>query len=290
MIVCMNCGLGNQMFQYAFGEAMRLNKGYNVEYDLRWFREKEKQGTKRNFDLAVFGIKLKEHKSSFKYDFNGKGVMKRISNKLYSLFIHPVVFERKICVYDSDLVDSIKEHSLIYGFFQNEDYFIKHEEYIRKTFEFKVPLTENAGNYLKYVSNPKAVALHVRRGDFLKYSNMGTCSLDYYERAIKIIQERVDQPLFLIFSDDVDWVKKQDCFLRLNSVIVSGNKDEYAYEDLRLMSMCSHCIMANSTFSWWGAWLINNPNKIIIAPSRWFANEEMNAQARFITPSKWIRL
>ena len=115
----------------------------------------------------------------------------------------------------------------------------------------------------------------------------GTCSLGYYERALKHITERVDKDALFVFSDDPEWVEQNmsfDCPV----TFVRGNSGAKSFEDLRLISLCKHQIIANSTFSWWGAWLNSNPNKIVITPRDWFANK--GPDTRDLIPFSWIRL
>nr|VFK65587.1 MAG: Glycosyl transferase family 11 [Candidatus Kentron sp. TUN] len=134
--------------------------------------------------------------------------------------------------------------------------------------------------------------MHIRRGDYVsdKEANtlIGTCSLDYYQRAVRLLQERIESnPRFYVFSDDPDWVQAN---LRLDGQmhIVRHNNTDTNFEDLRLMSACSHHIIANSTFSWWGAWLNPSPQKIVIAPARWFKSDKLDD--RDLIPSSWLRI
>jgi hypothetical protein len=131
-------------------------------------------------------------------------------------------------------------------------------------------------NTLRQIIGTNSVSLHIRRGDYVSSAInqriYGTCDLDYYERAIKIISTKVSDPIFYIFSDDIDWAKKH-----LQSegqyIFVDWNNAETNYEDLRLMYHCKHNIIANSSFSWWGAWLNQNPHKLVIAPAKRFNND-----------------
>ena len=140
-------------------------------------------------------------------------------------------------------------------------------------------------NILKTTS----ISLHIRRGDYLTPENAEThclCSPSYYQNAIQYIVQRVENPHFFIFSDDITWVF--DNFkMPYPYTIVNVNDSYTGYYDLELMRNCKHNIIANSTFSWWGAWLNENPNKIVIAPQRWFMNQEEEID---IIPSSWVRL
>ena len=136
-----------------------------------------------------------------------------------------------------------------------------------------------------------SVSLHVRRGDYASdpvfLAMHGLCPLDYYERAVKHVSERVSDPVFFLFSDDPDWVRAN---LNVHGTVevVDQNGPDAGSEDLRLMSRCRHHIVANSTFSWWGAWLNGGAPKIVVAPQRWFADESMNAVD--LIPEAWVKL
>ncbi|MEI6553564.1 MAG: alpha-1,2-fucosyltransferase, partial [bacterium] len=135
-----------------------------------------------------------------------------------------------------------------------------------------------------------SISIHIRRGDYISNQEAnnfhGSCSIDYYTEAINIIKGKVSNPIFFVFSDDIAWVKEN-----LKSDIVATWVSEYNLdntEDLLLMSFCKHQIIANSSFSWWGAYLNRNINKIVIAPKKWIANKGYNTDE--ITPSSWIKL
>jgi len=140
------------------------------------------------------------------------------------------------------------------------------------------------------IKEKNSVSLHIRRGDYLTMQKaidtIGVCPLDYYDKAIREITRKIKNPTFFIFSDDINWVKEN---LKTNSptIFVSGGKLK-DYEELILMSKCKHNIIANSSFSWWGAWLNNNPNKIVIAPKKWFKDTSKNT--RDLIPESWLKL
>ena len=136
-----------------------------------------------------------------------------------------------------------------------------------------------------------AVSLHVRRGDYaadpVVTSMHGLCPLDYYDRAVEYVLGRVSDPAFFLFSDDPDWVREH-LKLRGSVSVVDHNGPDSGSEDLRLMSLCRHHIIANSTFSWWGAWLDPRPDKLVIAPKRWFADESLDTSD--LLPAGWVKL
>ena len=184
----------------------------------------------------------------------------------------------------------IPDGSWIEGYWQSEKYFQVIEQEIRK--EFRINSTPDGTNLsiLEKMKSVAAVSLHIRRGDFVsdKVTNElhGVCSLSYYEQAIAHIRNHVSDPHFFIFSDDMEWVREnlpvQD--LRVDYMDHNGPKD---YEDLRLMYSCRHHITANSSFSWWGAWLNDSKDKIVVCPEDWTKGPYQNPD---IFPDGWIRL
>jgi len=142
-------------------------------------------------------------------------------------------------------------------------------------FTLNSALSFDASNLEKTISETIAVSLHVRRGDYVKnpqvLKEFGICSIDYYKRAIKHIEDSVDSPTYFVFSDDLAWVKKN---LPVGEKVVYIQGENITdTEELTLMSKCKHNIIANSTFSWWGAWLNQNSNKIVVAPTPWFETQ-----------------
>lgn len=270
-------GLGNQMFQYAFYRSLQ-NKGLDTKVYLGSF-----VGYKRRFMLPdIFNnVMIEEDESNAYHSF--KSVLNDHSffeEQGYSVF-DPAVFSRTDASFK--------------GYWQTEKYFRDIKDIIRHEFKFHV-----TNESLKRISSEicleeKAVAIHVRRGDYLELSDVYydlSCS-DYYTRAIKRIHDCVDEPVFYVFSDDINWIKSNsmsvfgDCDNSTENFkfITTELFDEYqSWFDMYLMTCCKHNIIANSSFSWWGAWLNDNPNKIVIAPHEWLVNIETPD----IYPEKWI--
>lgn len=184
-----------------------------------------------------------------------------------------------------------KKRKYIEGYFQSEKNFqdirnkARDEFSLKPEFQTEVFLAEK-----NKIDKEKSVSVHIRRGDYVtdKKTNSfhGTCSKDYYERGMEIVKSKVDAPLFYFFSDDIEWVKNE--FGDHPSFYFVSNPKLEDYEELTLMSTCAHNIIANSSFSWWGAWLNQNKNKIVIAPKRW-VNIEPNPQPN-ILPEGWIAI
>jgi hypothetical protein len=174
------------------------------------------------------------------------------------------------------------------GYWQGEFYFKDNKEVIRNTFKFIDSLDIKNARIVDKLNTSDSISIHIRRGDYLKYEMYrGICDLDYYVRAITYIKKRIESPFFCIFSNDINWCKENLYPLLLgNSLLfVDWNSGENSYKDMQLMSVCKHNIIANSSFSWWGAWLNSNSNKIVIAPSKWL-NIDLKMQPQFV--KGWI--
>ena len=156
-------------------------------------------------------------------------------------------------------------------------------------FSIKYPPSFQNRELSRKIESHESISLHIRRGDFVQDSKThqfhGACSLDYYNRCIEYVSEKTNNPHFFVFSDDPHWAKenlRQD----ISTTIVENNSGFKAYEDLQLMSQCKHNIIANSSFSWWGAWLNANPDKIVCAPKQWFRNKLMDT--KYFIPEGFI--
>ena len=153
------------------------------------------------------------------------------------------------------------------GFFQSSKYFNEYKDIIKKEFTVKDKVLKQNEKLLKDIKKNNSVCIHIRRGDYTKVTNHLVCDIPYYLKGIDIINEKVSNPKFYIFSDDIDWVKENINFgIPVN--YVEGNNPNY--EELRLMYSCKHFIISNSSFSFWASYLSNNINKVVVAPSRWF--------------------
>lgn len=175
--------------------------------------------------------------------------------------------------------DSIGGRCYLLGYWQSEQYFSRFAASIRSDFTFRQPLSGRNAVLAERISACSAVSLHVRRGDYVSdpknLGKHGVCSLDYYRDAIRAISRQVKDPAFFVFSDDMDWVRNN---LDIGAAchFVDHNTGPESFNDMRLMSLCRHHVMANSSFSWWGAWLSPFEDKQVIAPKRWFVSRDDN--------------
>ena len=176
------------------------------------------------------------------------------------------------------------------GYWQSERYFSSVSDLLRQEFMFREPLTGKNQEIAAEISTSQSISLHVRRGDYVSNPKtrqvIGPCSEIYYQNAIKYVTERVERPRFYVFSDDPAWVK-QNIQVPLPCIYVEHNVKSESYRDMQLMSLCHHHIIANSSFSWWGAWLNSRPGKIVVAPREWFAKPVNTSD---LIPPAWCQL
>jgi hypothetical protein len=280
-------GLGNQMFQYAAGHSLAAanNNVLKVDFDCPY------QHIKYSFNLGVFKLKAEHASSGELWKCKPK---RKVIKRLFMLTGQDpsckLVSEKKDFVFDPDFF-SIPDGSYVRGFFQSEKYFKPVETSLREDFAFTtLPAGKNKA-YADSISNEQAVSLHIRRGDYVNVPETnqfhGVCSISYYQQAIELIASKVEHPVFYIFSDDMQWVKNNFNIVRPH-IFVEGNDAATNFEDLRLMSLCSHHIIANSSFSWWGAWLNPVADKIVIAPKQWMKDPGFNTPD--LIPETWVRL
>lgn len=264
-------GLGNQMFQYAFGRYLAIKN----KTDLKLHFTNALFNTQYSYGLYVFNI---EAEIASDEDLRKMNVVQnRTINRLLYLFDERfnIQFNKRIItqkypyIFDYQYL-SAKNDSYVQGNWVDERYFKEIENIIRNEFTVKKKLDEKNQEILKHIQETHSVSIHVRRGDYItnktNAKTFGFIGLDYYINAIKKIKKIVSNPVFFIFSDDIFWCKKNLNSLVNNVYYIDHNKDKNSYKDLLLMSACKHNIIANSTFSWWGGWLNKNSNKIIIKP------------------------
>jgi len=285
VILKLNGGLGNQMFQWALARMIEETTDMEVYLDMSYFQKRYA----RPFELGIFRLepKLIEDKlTKLKLE-----IIWRLRALLkWEEFLGITLYSEAKFNFDPSIT-RIKPNTFIEGFFQSELYFKCIEKKLREDFVFaKFPDGVNS-RLRNEITSENSVSLHIRRGDYVqkkRYQDVyATCSLDYYKRGVELIAQKHPNPIVFIFSDDIPWVKK-NLKLPYECVYVSHNTGENSYEDMRLMSLCKHNVIANSSFSWWGAWLNTNPEKIVVAPQKWFNDE--NIIQTDVIPENWMRL
>lgn len=287
ILVYLMGGLGNQMFQYAAGKALAHSKGVDFKV---YFNEDEYPYIKYFYHLDVFKLKAEfPTKEEYKKFKPLKGITYKIAKKL-GLHADGKIVAQVGFKYEESFFD-IPDNTYIKGFYQSYKYFQTIKDTIREDFTFAKPATGLNAELLEKIESSNSIAIHFRRGDYVEVKKTndfhGVCSLEYYQAAVDWICEGVDNPQLYIFSNDIQYVK--DNFKSSFPItFVEHNDFKNSHEDLRLMAACKHNIIANSSFSWWAAWLNNNPNKKVVAPGRWFTDESINTNDLF--PSDWKKL
>ena len=271
-------GLGNQMFQYAAGQALATRLGTDLALD---FRTIDDNGTRRLTDVFDLKIAPAPNLPPAKH----QGVL---PYALWRALGKNPKFRREHGLGVNPAFTQWGDNSYLHGYWQSEQYFTDIAEHIRGVF-CPIPIM-SAGNaaIADRIKASSSVSLHVRRGDYLALGAHGVCSEAYYNAALdQIAPQSTGTPTVFVFSDDPQWAH-DNLPLPFEKVVVDINGPETDYEDLRLMSLCEHNIIANSSFSWWGAWLNKNPHKAVAAPDPWFAAKGM--QNPDILPKNWHRI
>ena len=284
-------GLGNQMFQYAAGRALSVELGQPLRLDIANFAE---YGLHHGFELKrVFHCKVDTATKADVQKILGwqslPGIRRVLSRPSMALFRHDAFVVEPHFPYWPD-INKVPRNCYLVGYWQSEKYFAKQMSNIRSDFIFKPPLSNKNMDLAGQIAQVNAVSLHVRRGDYFSNPKTniahGVCNLDYYKAAVQHIAAKVEHPSFFIFSDDIEWAKK-NLKMNFHHHFIDHNQGLESYNDMHLMSLCRHHIVANSSFSWWGAWLNSHTDKIVVAPKQWFANYK-NTQD--LVPLKWVRL
>lgn len=251
-------GLGNQMFQYAFACALRA-KGIGVKLDISYYD----YWSKFNWHMHN-GYEL-EHVFGIKENYINKQGLHMKWIRLLDHYDPLAIIKKDENQFDCNYTKTLSRY--YFGYWQDEKYFIDIKEEIHNIFQFQNIDQENNLLAQKMLSC-NSVSLHIRRGDYSKLG-MTIIGEDYYAKAIKHIITTVANPFFFIFSDDKDEARNIAKQMNISYTIIDNNHGSNSYKDMYLMSKCKHNIIANSSFSWWGAWLNNNENKIVIAPETW---------------------
>lgn len=295
--VLLKGGLGNQLFQYAMGRALSCRSQLPLVLDLSWFdqvkHEKGGRTTVRDYALAPFNIAVETQYLGVDQT-SSSGLFPRAMKRLRSSFS---VFQKKQRIYREKrfefdpLAYDLKGSIYLDGYWQSPKYF----EDISQVIKFEIGTPRNLSDATKImmdaILNSDSVCLHIRRGDYVTNPDAamthGVCSMEYYDRGLDLVSKDLNSPSCFVFTDDPSWVR-ENLRLRFPFVVVDINGPNAAHEDLWLMSACKRFVIANSSLSWWGAWLSDASDKMIIAPKNWFADESKDTSD--LIPVDWIRV
>ena len=280
VIIRIQGGLGNQMFQYALYRKLQFLQR-KVKVDTSWYLSNTVEA-QRLLELKSFPINLHEcsrWEKWLKYNTFTRAIEKRFRT------IKILYKEKNSGFYLPEILRS--KHVFLDGYWQSEKYFYDIREILLKDFTFPISVTDKEETILERIQKTNSVSIQIRRGDYLnhmdKYGNI--CTKEYYYKAIQYMEKKQDSLMFYIFSDDMDWAKKiLDSYKNVYFVELGNETD--CIHDMKLMASCKHNIIANSSFSWWASWLNQNPEKIIIAPCKW----QNGNTCQDIWCSDWIRV
>jgi hypothetical protein len=296
IIVRITGGIGNQLFQYALGYTLGKRLKKQVSFDVSFYQKAGTNGTtKRDLEIKAFNIGNFNTTSGggIKTDVYSKII--RLTRKLFlpyykRYYIHEHDEQLR---FDSNIF-KISDNTYLDGFWHSPQYFEGFETEIRNQLVLKHELSKSSVAIDKLIANANnSVSVHIRRGDYLTIYKHFFCNLDndYYTNGISYIKEDIghgDITLF-IFSDDIAWCREH--FNCSDKVVFVENKGSASYEDMILMSHCNHNIIANSSYSWWAAWLNLNPGKNVIYPKDWFTNKNLNRDyTNDIALPEWVAL
>lgn len=292
MVVCnLTGGIGNQLFQYAMAKSVALRGKTELFFDIRSFQWDELRTFKLDqlgLDYKIVSNEMVEYLKSNPLSYYQR--LKKQLGVIEPYYKHSYIKELSF-QFDDNFKKFRSKNVYLEGYWQSQKYFESIRLHILTEIQFG--LSANiSGKYLtKILKERESVSIHVRRGDYAHNpetaSYHGLMNFDYYKKAIDLIKTKLNHPYFFVFSDDKAYVK--ELFGDFNNLVII-EECERDIDDLCLMSNCKHQIIANSSFSWWGAWLNQNQNKIVIAPNQWFNDVSMQLQTKDLIPSRWIKI
>jgi hypothetical protein len=306
-------GIGNQMFQYAY--ARRQSMRYNVPFKLylvnkkeiavpeqftddekrkfrivrRWY---ENDSMHREYLLNTFAIQGQFATEIEVYDTikcNGKNYAQfkwnQFKNGIMPYYKKSLIQENPNICFDKNLLKT-NSNCYVEGYFSSERYFEDVAETIKKEFTFKAEPSSVNRAKMREMQQHNSVCISIRRGDFIHKPMHNVCTMDYFAKAIEYVSKKIEHPYFYVFSDDNTWAR-ENFTTDFPHEFVTHNYPDYM-EDFRLMSVCNHHIIPNSTFSWWAAWLAEKKDSIIIAPKKWLHTNTIDYSA--VVPQRWITI
>lgn len=295
-------GLGNQMFQYAAGLALAERRRTILKLDATWFREDPAYEAHNRYALSCFNITEQLATAGEIDQVRGFQLTR---TERWSLALARALRLRRVVraltptgrshqpptfAFYPEFFD-LPDETYLGGMFQSEKFFAPVSDLLRLHFSFRYPPQPEVAAVAARIASGPSAAIHFRRGDYARNATfaaeIGVIGLDYYHAAVRLLRERSPRATLYIFSDDIDAVARE---FKVDGPheFVRCVRPWHAYDKIRLMSLCEHIAIANSTFSWWAAWLNPRPDKLVIAPEPWFNNRERDE--RDLVPATWTRL
>ncbi|MBU3627579.1 alpha-1,2-fucosyltransferase [Polynucleobacter sp. AP-Reno-20A-A9] len=285
-------GLGNQLFQYATGRALALQKQASLLLDHSWYTQTYDDVTPR--ELLLSELNTKGSLISFQPKIQRPKRIQRIAQKFWP--INPFVFtEQAPYRFDPRLIKSpaFKQQNLyLMGYWQSYKYFESIKSILQSEISPKKPLDTHYQNYLLKIQATTSAMVHVRRGDYVNLASAakvhGFVGLDYYHEGMKLLLERNPETHFFVFSDDIEWAKEKLPYPERATFVQSLNSSDAVIQELELMTHCQNHLIANSSLSWWAAWLSKNPNGTIYCPKKWMNDTSLDLND--LLPPSWQRI
>lgn len=285
VVVGLSGGLGNQMFQYAAGRALAHRLGHPLSLDLSWFQGRGD----RHFALAPFHIAASLERAWPRLPPAMQAQLSRLSRRWAPRIMGAPVFREPHFHYVPAFA-ALAAPVFLEGYWQSERYFRELREPLLQDFSLRQPLPASCQPILAAIGNSDAICVHVRRGDYLSNPVAakvhGVCPVDYYQQGVAELSASLARSHCFVFSDDPEWVRASLAFT-CPMTVVDVNGPAEAHFDLALMAACQHFVIANSSLSWWGAWLGQAAGKRVIAPARWFLTSDKDS--RDLLPESWLR-
>ena len=289
IIARITSGLGNQLFQYALARHLAQKNNASLYIDLSYYQQAYDTDTVRTFKLDRFNTRYSVlNTSPYLY-------VSKLTKLLPGRTLKPIFHDVQEQQFHVDPVVEQASSAVITleGFWQSERYFLDSAEAVRRELTFRRTPGADFAGYADHIAQTACpVSVHIRRGDYVNHpefsQSFGFVGLDYYRAALAELNRRLPDARFFVFSDDPDWVADN---LHLSSphVYVRNSGPDADVDDLQLMSLCHHHVIANSSFSWWGAWLNPRPDKLVIAPRNWFRNKP-DWNTTDLIPASWLRI
>jgi len=295
-------GLGNQMFQYAAGLALAERHRTILKLDVSWFRNDPTYEAHNRYALSCFNITEQFATADEVRQMRGTRLTRSESwlralcrplrlNHLATQLENPGYWHvENRSVGDSEFL-SLSDNTYIDGMFQSEKFFSSTANLLRLHYSIRYPANPAVEATAARIRSGPSIALHFRRGDYIRNPafarEMGALNLDYYQRAIKLLRKYSPQATLYIFSDDINAVAREFQASGPHE-FVRCVEPWHPWDKIRLMALCDHIVIANSTFSWWAAWLNPNPDKLVVSPEPWFTDSSHNNND--IAPLTWIRI
>ena len=303
VVACLFGGLGNQMFQFAAGRSLAVRTGARLVLDATGFTTPR---ARRVYALEGYALVAETRFDGYRYPPRlsavrfpaprGSGWIDRAARlvRARNISMGRATGDNAFSVFTERNFDFDPRFShcgpqtYLVGYWQSERYFAEVADLVRAELTYQpAPDAANA-RWLTRIRGANAVCVHVRRGDYLlpaHFRHHGLCSADYYRRAMRLMRDRVADPRFFVFSDDWSWCREH--LADDDTVIVDANEPNAGQDELRLMAACRHHVIANSSLSWWGAWLAASAGQIVAAPTPWFTQRP---QTPDLLPAGWTAI